>query len=162
MTRHVVVFLGLATLMLSSKLSAQHAHDIVGQLGWMAGCWQHRSQNGALVDDEQWMSPRGGTMFGMSRTVRNDSIVVEFEHLQILARNGHAVYHAEPSGQKAADFEAARVSDTLVVFENPTHDFPQRVIYRRRGADSLIARIEGTRNGQGRGIDFPFMRVRCP
>lgn len=108
------------------------------------------------------MAPRAGQMFGMSRTVRGDTMVAEFEHLQILERNGRAIYHAEPSGQKPTDFEAKSVSDTLVVFENPEHDFPQRIIYRKRGADSLIARVEGTMNGQARGIDFPYARVACP
>lgn len=106
------------------------------------------------------MSPRGGTMLGMSRTVRGDSLI-EFEHLQILDRSGHLTYHAEPSGQPPADFVASTVTDTLVVFENPEHDFPQRIIYRRRGTDTLVARIEGTRNGQTRGIDFPYTRMTC-
>ena len=70
--------------------------------------------------------------------------------------------HAEPSGQAPADFEASAVSDSLITFENPAHDFPQRVIYRRRGSDSLIARIEGTRNGRVRGVDFPYARAACP
>jgi len=28
-------------------------------------------------------------------------------------------------------------------------------------ADALVARIEGMRGGQLRGIDFPMRRVRC-
>jgi hypothetical protein len=46
------------------------------------------------------------------------------------------------------------------VFENPTHDFPQRVIYRREG-DSLLGRIEGMTNGQQKAVDFPLKRVSC-
>jgi hypothetical protein len=53
------------------------------------------------------------------------------------------------------------VSDSAVTFEHPTHDFPQRVIYRRRGADSLLARVEGMRGGQLRGSDYPYRRVSC-
>jgi hypothetical protein len=114
------------------------------------------------VTDEQWMAPRGRTMLGVSRTVRDDSVLVEVEQLQILEPNGRAVFHAQPSGQAPADFEARYVSDTLVTFENPQHDFPKRIIYRRRGTDSLVARIEGAHNGRVRGIDFPYARVACP
>lgn len=131
------------------------------QLRWMSGCWQGRSGNGSRVIDEQWMAPRGRMMLGMSRTVRGDSAVLEFEHLEILERQGRVIYHAEPSEQKPADFTAVVVSDTLAVFENLEHDFPQRVIYRKRGADSVIARIEGMRGGQLRGIDFPYARAAC-
>ena len=106
------------------------------------------------------MRPRGGAMLGMSRTIRRDTMV-EYEHLRIHDRGGKAVYVAMPSGQAMTEFEAVTTSDSLVTFENAAHDFPQRIIYRRRGADSVIARIEGTRGGQMRGVDFPFTRVAC-
>jgi hypothetical protein len=141
---------------------AQSDRSATKQVAWLAGCWRQTSPANKRVVDEQWMSPRGGTMLGMSRTVRDDSVLTELEHLQILVRAGRLVYHAEPGGQPPADFEARAVSDTLVIFENAAHDFPQRIIYRRRGADSLIARIEGTRNGGVRGIEFPYARASCP
>jgi hypothetical protein len=45
-----------------------------------------------------------------------------------------------------------------VTFENPAHDFPQRVIYKLTAPDKLGARIEGMRNGNLRGVDFPMTR----
>jgi len=141
-------------------LVAQSPAPIVKTLSWMSGCWQQSGTNGRLVD-EQWMTPRGETMLGMSRTVRGDSLV-EYEQLRIFQRAGKAVYYAMPSGQTPTEFVAPTVSDTLVVFENPQHDFPQRIMYRKRGADSLIARIEGTMNGRARGVDFPYAKARCP
>ena len=133
----------------------------VQQLSWMAGCWRQSNPASGRTIDEQWMAPSGRMMLGMSRTVRGDS-AIEYEHLQIVERAGRAVFHAELSGQAPADFEARSVSDSAVTFENPAHDFPQRVIYRRRGRDSLIARIEGARNGRTRGVDFPYSRAACP
>ena len=130
----------------------------VSQLSWMAGCWERR--NGSRVVDEHWMPPRAGTMLGSGRTVRGDTLI-EFEQTRIFERNGRLVFAARPSGQEPAEFESTESSDSAVTFSNPTHDFPQRVMYRRRGADSLIARVEGTRNGQVRGQDFPYARVAC-
>ena len=48
-----------------------------------------------------------------------------------------------------------------VVFENASHDFPQRISYRKRGADSLIARTEGTVRGQPRAFEFAYTRTPC-
>jgi hypothetical protein len=160
--------LALATvvLVLATTFSSRHTaaskvgSSQVDRLTWFSGCWQEVTRSGQIVE-EQWMAPRGGQMVGMGRTVRGDS-VIEYEHLRILERGGKVVYHAEPSGQAPADFTAAAVSDTMVTFENPQHDFPQRVIYRKRGADTLLARIEGTANGRTRGVDFPYARARCP
>src|SRR5436305_11155037 len=90
---------------------------VVGRLAWMSGCWQRTARNGQTID-EQWMTPRGESMLGMSCTVRGDSLI-EYEQLRIGARGGHAVYFAAPSGQSPSEFTAASVSDTLVIFENP-------------------------------------------
>lgn len=53
------------------------------------------------------------------------------------------------------------MSKDSVTFENPQHDFPQKVSYRLESADRLIGRIEGNRGGSLRGIDFPMRRVPC-
>lgn len=60
---------------------------------------------------------------------------------------------------------ATGVTGEAVTFEDPAHDFPQRVIYRRVTPDSIHARIEGIvrgqERGQERGIDFPCRRMAC-
>jgi hypothetical protein len=47
-----------------------------------------------------------------------------------------------------------------LTFENLQHDFPQRIIYRVDGR-KLHARIEGTKDGKTRGVDFPYTRTKC-
>ncbi len=103
------------------------------------------------------MKPRDGTMLGMSRTTRRDS-TIEFEFVRIEERDKRLHYVASPSGQAGATFSSIALTDSTVVFANPRHDFPQRVLYTLRG-DSLLARIEGTRKGSVRGVDFPMQKV---
>jgi hypothetical protein len=156
MLRPALLLVALA--LLPSTASAQRPTDRPTQrLGWLSGCWERRTARGTVT--EQWMAPAGGMLLGAARTVRGDS-VTEFEQLRIHERGDTLVYHAMPSGQSPAEFRTTQASDTLVAFENPTHDFPQRVLYRR-GADSLFARVEGNRNGQLRGVDFRYARVEC-
>ena len=129
------------------------------QVSWLAGCWAQ--SDGRRTVEEQWMRPRGGLMLGAGRTVAGDSLV-EFEQVRIFERGGRLVYGARPSGQTPAEFESIAVSDSAVVFENLAHDFPQRVMYRRVGSDSLVGRVEGSRGGRVRGVDFPYRRADCP
>jgi hypothetical protein len=125
----------------------------------MAGCWERRV--GWTVTDEQWMAPRAGTMLGTSRTTRGDS-VVEYEFMRIYgARGDTVVFAAQPSGQRPAEFRGRAFPRREIAFENPAHDFPQRVIYRAVGDDSLHARVEGTSKGRRRGVDFRYRRVPC-
>ena len=150
----VLLCLGVFVCVFSpTALSAQ-----TSSLKWMAGCWERRGNN--LVVTEQWSFPRARMMFGSGQTTRGDS-TIEYEHTRIFERDGRLVYSAQPSGQAPAEFVADSVSGFSVTFSNPAHDFPQRVIYRRLGADSLLGRIEGIRGGQTRGVDFSYRRVSC-
>jgi hypothetical protein len=129
----------------------------IDRAAFIQGCWERRAGN--RVVEEQWLPPRGGTMLGMSRTVRGDSLV-EYEFLRLYERGERLVYAAQPSGQRPAEFESVEIGNRAISFANPTHDFPQRISYRAAG-DSLFARIEGTMNGRERGVDFRYARVRC-
>lgn len=149
----------IVLILLVASLAPHSATAQVAGLQWITGCWERRTATSVVT--EQWTRPRAHMMLGTSQTTRGDS-TTEYEQLRIFDRGTQVVYGAMPSGQPPAEFVATGVSDTLVVFSNPTHDFPQRVIYRRRGTDSLLARIEGTRGGQVRGVDFPYNRVACP
>lgn len=148
----------VAVLALFTLGAGQPPSPSVARLVWLTGCW--RQTTGARTVDEQWMAPASGMMLGMSRTVR-DGRVTEYEQLRIHERDGRVVYSANPSGQAPADFETSVTGDTLVSFENPAHDFPQRIVYRARGRDSLVARVEGTRGGQLRGFDVAYAREAC-
>ena len=138
-------------------LSRPQAGPLDG-LRWLAGCWELRSGN--RVTMEMWMPPAGDLMLGASRTLSSGT-VREFEQLRIRAEAGKLVYTAIPSGQKEASFSSAQVTDSSLIFENSAHDFPQRIIYRKKGADALVARIEGPGPNGPRGIDFPINRVSC-
>jgi hypothetical protein len=131
--------------------------DVVARLRWLTGCWVEQRANGTTIS-EQW-NAADGALRGTSRT-RRDNRIVESEVMRITQQGDDVVFHAEPSGQQPADFRAITISDTLVAFENPTHDFPQRISYHRVGADSLHARVEGTTSRGPRQIDFRMAQAQ--
>jgi hypothetical protein len=131
----------------------------VNSLGWMKGCWEV-NDNGR-VTTERWAAPTENLMIGTSQTVKNGKSVA-FEFLRIVANGQGLSYIAKPSSAKEETaFAFLSAGDKEIVFENPKHDFPQRVIYRADKADSLFARIEGTQNGKLEGMDIPMKRVKC-
>jgi hypothetical protein len=148
-TARAFLFTGLLSLPQSSS---------VERLAWLQGCWEMSS--GQRTVEEQWMTPRGGVMIGMGRTVR-DGALVEYEFVLIRQQGNQLAYEAHPSGQPSAVFLSTTVTDSTVLFENPQHDFPQKIGYRRTDAGSLLAWIEGTQNGRSRRIEFPYKRVDC-
>jgi len=145
-------------VILATAFSFSAAAGGIEELAWLRGCW--RSADGGQEITEHWMKPAGQTMLGMSRTIANGK-TREFEFIRIVQEdNGDIFFVANPSGQKEARFKLMIVTDREARFENPEHDFPQRIIYRRNG-DSLVGRIEGMSKGKERAVDFPFTRVPC-
>jgi Domain of unknown function (DUF6265) len=148
--------IGLAALHAAAPAQAVE----LSRLQWLAGCWA--SATGEAGSGEVWMAPAGGSMLGVSRTVKGSKTVAhEFMQIRELA-DGRLAYIAEPSGQRRTEFPLKGLTDTEAVFENPTHDFPQRVAYKLESPDALRARIEGQRNGRERVIEFPMRRTPCP
>ena len=145
---------GTAPVLTSGQPAAAPAID---RLAWLGGCWVQTRADG--VTEEHWMKPAGGTMLGMGRSVRNGR-TAEFEFLQIREVDGALAYVARPSGQAEATFPLKTLADSEVVFENLAHDFPQRIIYRSSADGSMTARVEGSRNGQTRGIDYPYRKCQ--
>ena len=141
----------------SGAFQAPAPSPTVKDVAWIAGCWEFTRGPRHVV--ENWMPVEGGTMIGVSRTV-NDGKTTEWEFLIIREGPKGLDYVARPSGQAEATFTSTRVSSAEVVFENPAHDFPTRIIYKRDG-DALIASIEGPMNGQTRRIDFPYKKTSC-
>lgn len=127
--------------------------------GWLAGCW--RQANAALVIEEIWLPPAGGALMGIGRTIRQDSLVM-WEHLVIRRTGGGLLLEASPSNQPSAAFPATEASDSVVAFENSSHDFPQVIRYERRGSDSLYAVVSGTVRDRQRSIEYQYARVACP
>jgi hypothetical protein len=131
----------------------------VDDLKWLTGCWA--SVGGETGSGEQWTIPAGNTLFGVSRTVHGGKTVA-YEFMQIRStENGEIEFIAKPSGQTGASFLMKSLTENEVVFENPAHDFPQRVIYRLKAPGNLEASIEGHVKGEGRTINFSLKRIGC-
>jgi hypothetical protein len=124
---------------LAVPLMAQAAPaPTVGDLGWMAGRWE--AADGERWTEESWTAPRGGTMFGISRSGRGETLR-EFEFLRLQAgADGSVAYNASPGGRPAVAFRLVARDGTSATFENPQHDYPQRIVYRRDG-DVMVATI---------------------
>jgi hypothetical protein len=145
-------------LMFVSVSSAGAQTASIRDLAWLQGCWELR--DGDRVVEERWTAPRAGSMLGMGRTTRGEKLV-EHEFILLTERDGRLAYQAHPSGQPGATFLSRPMSGREVVFENPAHDFPQRVGYRSTGPGQLLAWVEGISGGKTRRIEFTYRLVNC-
>ena len=144
----------LAAIRMVEAADAPAAKPTIAALGWLAGTWGFE-RNGRDVR-EQWMPPDGGTMIGMSRTVSKGK-TIEYEFLLLREGEGGDIFYvAKPARQPEAAFKLVKLTANEAVFENPQHDFPQRILYTRKDDGTLLAAIEGTKDGRTRRVEFPY------
>jgi hypothetical protein len=126
---------GLALLLMGQAAPRASVAD----LAWMSGRWESVSANGRWTE-ESWSAPRGGIMLGYSRSGAGQTLR-EFELLRIQAgADGVPAYLAQPGGRPPTAFRLTARDGSSAIFENPQHDFPQRIVYRRTG-DRMVATI---------------------
>ncbi len=141
----------------TSRVEQEKKFSIV-DLAWIAGSWQ-TAASGRMQVEEHWTAVAGGSMIGMGRTVAGGKTVF-YEYLRIEERADGVFYVAHPKARPGTDFKLTKSEGQEAVFENPEHDFPKKIIYRKNADGSLFARVEGPRNGQTAGEDFNYLPMK--
>lgn len=156
MKKHLLAISGV--ILLSAGVGAQENSPEMWKLGFISGCWKGGDR--VQILEEQWTKPAGQSMLGVGRTIK-DGKTEFYEFLQIREQSDGIFYIAEPNGGKAVSFKLVKVNDSQAIFENPRHDFPQRIIYQRTIDGSLLASLEGMESGKAKRVEFLMKRVRC-
>ena len=140
--------LSLSFLVIASTASAEIP---LAPPDWMSGYWLS-CENGEQIA-ENWFGAGTGTLLGTNLTQGEQT---SFEFLRVTANErGGISYYSMPNGAPVTEFTMTSNENQRAVFENPAHDFPQRVIYRRDG-NRLRARIEGDINGRLQSQEWAF------
>lgn len=157
---YVLACCGLSALPLLgfSQAPKSAAPPVLADLAWLAGAWiEHKN---GVDTEEHWMTPKGGLMMGMNRTVRPDG-KTSFENLRIAQVGDKVVYLASPGGRTPpTEFPLVKLESKRAVFENPDHPFPRRIIYALDASGSLMARIEGTIQGRDASREWKWERIK--
>ncbi|WP_432768859.1 MAG: hypothetical protein HEQ22_16080 [Sphingopyxis sp.] len=134
--RKIGAIMAAALLMAASPAPEPAAR--VAELGWLAGQWE-RDEGGEWTR-ETWAEPRGGIMLGHSLSGTGER-ATGFEYLMLQpGAGGVPTYMAQPGGKPAVAFVLVAHDAASATFENPAHDYPQRIHYVRNG-DTLTATI---------------------
>jgi hypothetical protein len=148
--------------MLAISLIAQKSE----QMKWMAGTWKTDIGSGYII--EQWKIINDSTLTGKSFFVqkvrldpptRQQKDTILQETIELAFRNGGWYYIPTVKTQNNAQpvsFKVVFLKGTEFISENPAHDFPQRIAYRRI-KNQLFASIEGKKNGKYGKQNFDFI-----
>jgi hypothetical protein len=126
----------------------------IAQVGWLAGSWEAPMGSGTF--EEHWTKPAGGSLVGMGRLLMTDrTAMIEFMKITE-TKDGlvMGVTQCQPEPKPEVPFTCTKADKDECVWENPKHDFPTKITYRREKDGAMTARIEGP--GGANPVDFRF------
>jgi hypothetical protein len=110
----------LAVAILTISAPAYAVSDAPAMPEWLVGAWEHEDGEGWA--DEYWTPLRGDMMMGSARSGKDEKLTF-WEQMRIQKEDDGAVVLWVVSAENS------------IVFENPEHDYPQRIYYWREGKE---------------------------
>lgn len=143
-----MLFAAIAVSACASEHAQPEPVQALARPDWMSGYWL--SCEDGVETAENWIGAGRGILLGTSLTRG-----AAYEFLRIApGEAGGWSYYSMPGGRSPPTAFALVSNDgRRAVFENPAHDFPQRIVYARDG-DVLTARIENMAGGDGMAWRF--------
>ncbi len=124
-------------------------------LAFLEGCWERRTATGHAR--EEWRRTATG-LDGGAISLRADTATT-WEFLRVRSVGDRTEYVAAPAGQDAHAFPLVAASADSAHFADPAHDSPRHIVYRRQGADSLVALVYD--DDPARAFRLAFARAAC-
>ena len=143
----------------SCKESDANEKEKIKAANWILGNWENKSVDGNLT--ENWKKVNDSTFEAESYYIKEkDTLHVEFITLQ--QRGEELTYSAAVQGQnenKPVAFKLSAETEKELIFENPKHDYPQKIVYTQITKGNLVARISGIQHGKPSSEQFSMKKV---
>lgn len=148
-----ITFLLLITVLISCKKSDagdsdKNEKEKIKTAHWLLGSWETKSADGTL--SENWKKVNDSTYEGQSYFVKGKD-TLHFETVTLQQKGEELSYLTTIQGQsndKPISFVLTETTEKQLVFENPKHDYPQKISYSHISKDSLVTEISGTQLGK--------------
>lgn len=148
-----------AVLTLSAFNNPQPKASFRALYALAGGTWQMKTKTGAIC--ERWKKINANELHSQGfKVTGHDTIWLEKVQL---VHKGNDIYYiptvTDENAGKPVSFKLTSTKNGQFVFENPGHDFPQRVVYQFITPDSLHAWVDGTIKGKLKKQHFYYKRV---
>lgn len=129
--------------------STPKTYAFMDKASWLIGKWGNTSKEGNLT--ETWTKENDSLYRGETYFVVGGKDTVFSEKVDLIQDNDKLSYIVSVPGQnneKPVRFDMTSMNDSLIVFENPAHDYPNKIVYNKIGKDSVVAEIFGVQKGK--------------
>jgi hypothetical protein len=159
--KKIISIVMLALLFVACKNETKEISKTYSQLekaNWFLGEWGNTTKESDFT--ENWIKKTDSSFTGKSfvlvgkDTVFNENVVLEQKKDSLF----YNVSVKDQNESESTSFYLTSSTKNQLVFENPKHDFPNKITYTKVTNDSIIAEISGKQNGKEAKESFPMKR----
>ena len=150
----------LFLVIVSCKDKESTEKDKIKTANWLLGKWGTKTADGTL--SENWKQLNDSTFQGESFFIKGKD-TLHFESIILQQKGEQLFYNATVKGQnenKAVPFRLTLTSEKQLIFENPEHDYPQKITYNFINKDSLVTSISGIQLGKPSSEKFGMKKTQ--
>jgi hypothetical protein len=124
------------------------------KLEWLTGKWTRTNAEIGQSGYETWAKVSDLKLSGKGVTFKGKEVIF-VENLEFIVKGTDIFYMVIVTGEKKpVYFKLTALSNDGFTCENPEHDFPKKITYRRSGNN-----VKAVISGNGQSVDYIFVRA---
>jgi hypothetical protein len=130
----------------------------LAEASWLIGSWRCNSKNGILV--ENWRIENDSLYAGSAYFVKGLDTLHQ-EKMRLFPEKNRLCYEAtvqQQNNNQPILFHQDTSQQNMLTFTNPQHNYPQKIVYKKISADSIVVTISGTQEGKASSETYGMQR----
>ena len=130
-------------LLVSCQKKSETKFDKLQKMVWLVGEWEQKLPEGTVK--EIWKKENDSTLSGKSFFIKEED-TIHRETIVLKQDKDNLLYIPTVTGQnndEPVTFTLSSDVENNFTFENPTHDYPQKISYKNINATTLMTTISG-------------------
>ncbi|WP_136667012.1 DUF6265 family protein [Flavobacterium sp. H122] len=160
--KKLITLLSLSIVYACMHKQEKKEYPLIAKANWFLGEWHNISEYGDLT--EKWEKLTDSTITGECHIIKGKDTVFQ-ENVLLEQRNDSLFYNVivkdkDKKEEESTSFYLTQSSAKQLVFENPKHDFPTKIVYNLITSDSISASIHGKEKGIEKSETFPMSKKK--
>lgn len=140
------------------NISTKKNFDQLEKMSWLEGSWENKQPEGTLT--ETWQKINDSTYSGQTLFIKEKD-TIHFEEI-VLSQKGETLFYTPTvkgqNNDEPIEFKLTNSTENEFIFENPKHDYPQKIAYKKLNANNLVATISGKQQGKPSSESYPMKK----
>lgn len=157
-TKFTLIAASTVLLLICCQSKSGAKFEKLKKMEWLVGSWEQKLPEGTII--ETWTKDNDSTFLGNSYFIKEKD-TLHSESIVLTQKNEDLLYIPTVTGQnndEPVTFTMTSDAENTFTFENPAHDYPQKISYKKVNENNLLATISGKQQGKESKESYPMVK----